>query len=74
MDSLCRETFALLRRRAGPVCIEVGPAKEEQCEEVSDHPRGYDGNHDPIHPAESRGDAIRKHASVEKEEAQFDAA
>ena len=29
MDSLCRETFTFLRRRAGPVCIEVGPAKEE---------------------------------------------
>ena len=29
MDGLCRETFTLLRSRAGPVCVEVGPAKEE---------------------------------------------
>ena len=49
MDSLRWETFVLFRSRAGPIGLEIGSAEEEQCEKVSNHPRGDDRNHRPVH-------------------------
>ena len=49
MDGLRWETFGLFRSRACPISLEVGSTQEEQCEKVSNHPRGDDSNHGPIH-------------------------
>ena len=73
MDSLRRETFGLLRSRAGPIGLEVCSAEEEQCGKVSNHPRGDDSNHRPVHKAKVASNAWRKDTSVEVKEAQFDA-
>ena len=68
------ETVIHFGSRGGPVRLEISPANEEYSEEISDHPRGNHGNHEPIHQAKSTRGAVCKHTSVEKEEAQFDAA
>ena len=73
MHRLRGQAVRLLRRRAGPVRVEAGPAEKEQGKEVANHPRYNDGNHEAIHPFEWRRDALGKHTPVKEEEAQFDA-
>ena len=68
MDSLRREAFGLFRSRAGPIGLEVCSAEEEQCEKISNHPRGDDSNQRPVHKAKVASNAWRKDTSVEEKE------
>ena len=74
MHGLRGQTVRLLCRRAGPVRVKAAAAEKEQGEEIANHPRCNDGNHEPICPFEWLRDALGKYTSIKEEEAQFDAA
>ena len=74
MHGLGRQTVRLFCRRASPVRVEAGPAEEEQGEEIANHPRYNDGNHEPIRPFKWLRDALGKYTPVKEGEAQFDTA
>ena len=73
MHGLRGQTVRLLRHRAGPVRVKAAAAEKEQGEEIANHPRCNDGNHEPICPFEWLRDALGKYTSVKEEEAQFNA-